>query len=130
MLEFFRNLFAPSTSSSTAKERLRLVLMTDHISLAPEMIEQLKRDLVDVISRYVEVDRQKIDVSFEQQDHALAMLANIPIISVGRPTAEPPKSSETPSASVPTAAMQTGGDVTPLPKRKRRRRASTAQASV
>ncbi len=130
MLEFFKNLFAPSTSSSTAKERLRLVLMTDHISLAPEMIEQLKRDLVEVISRYVEVDLQKIDVSFEQQDHALAMLANIPIISVGRPTAEPPKPLETPSAAAPTAAMKSGGDVTPLPKRKRRRRASTAQASV
>ena len=42
--------------------------MTDHLALAPEMIEAMKRDLVDVISRYVEVDRDKIDVNFEQQD--------------------------------------------------------------
>ena len=85
MIEFLKRLFGQSGSSATAKERLRFVLMTDHLALAPEMIETLKADLVDVISRYVEVDRDRIDVNFEQQDTALAMLANIPIISVNRP---------------------------------------------
>lgn len=87
MIEFLRKLFGGQPpSSATAKERLRLVLMTDHLALAPEMIEQMKHDLVDVISRYVEVDREKIEVNFEQQDRALAMLANIPILSVNRPS--------------------------------------------
>jgi cell division topological specificity factor len=84
VIDFFRKLFGQSGSSSTAKERLRLVLMTDHLELAPDMVEAMKRDLVDVISRYVEVDREKIDVTFEQQDKALAMLANIPILAVNR----------------------------------------------
>ncbi|HEY3676174.1 MAG TPA: cell division topological specificity factor MinE [Candidatus Tumulicola sp.] len=94
MIDFFRRLFGHSGSSSTAKERLRLVLMTDHLELSPEIVDSMKRDLVDVISRYVEVDREKIDVSFERQDKALAMLANIPIIAVNRASnghvAEPP----------------------------------------
>lgn len=85
MIDFLRRLFRQPGSSATAKERLRLVLMTDHLELAPEMIEAMKRDLVDVIGRYVEVDRDKIEVNFERQDRALAMLANIPIISVNRP---------------------------------------------
>lgn len=85
MIDFLRRLFRQPGSSATAKERLRLVLMTDHLELAPEMIESMKRDLVDVIGRYVEVDRDKIEVNFERQDRALAMLANIPIISVNRP---------------------------------------------
>lgn len=84
MIEFFNKLFGRQTSGATAKERLRLVLMSDHLSLAPEMIDAMKRDLVDVISRYVEVDREKIDVHFEHQDKALAMLANIPITGVNR----------------------------------------------
>jgi cell division topological specificity factor len=84
VIDFFRKLFGQSGSSSAAKERLRLVLMTDHLELAPDMVEAMKRDLVDVISRYVEVDREKIDVTFEQQDKALAMLANIPILAVNR----------------------------------------------
>lgn len=84
MIEFFNKLFGRQPSGATAKERLRLVLMSDHLSLAPEMIDAMKRDLVDVISRYVEVDREKIDVHFEHQDSALAMLANIPITGVNR----------------------------------------------
>jgi len=84
MIEFFNRLFGRQTSGATAKERLRLVLMSDHLSLAPEMIEAMKRDLVDVISHYVEVDRDRIDVHFEHQDKALAMLANIPITGVAR----------------------------------------------
>lgn len=84
MIDFLQRLFGKPASSATAKERLRLVLMSDHLSLAPDMVEALKRDLVDVISRYVQVDLSKIEVNFEQQDRALALLANIPIVSVNR----------------------------------------------
>jgi cell division topological specificity factor len=82
-------LFGRERSGETAKERLRLVLMSDHLSLAPDMIEQMKQDLVAVVSRYMEVDRDKIDVRFEHQDRVFAMLANVPIISVNR-TPSPP----------------------------------------
>lgn len=84
MIDFLNRLFGRHTSGATAKERLRLVLMSDHLSLAPEMVDAMKRDLVEVISRYVEVDRSKIEVNFEQQDRTVALLANIPIVSVGR----------------------------------------------
>lgn len=104
MIEFIKRLFGQPGSSVTAKERLRLVLMTDHLELAPEMIESMKRDLVDVISRYVEVDRERIEVNFEQQDRALAMLANIPIISVNRPKNGTPKPAEPAPAEAVAAA--------------------------
>lgn len=84
MIDFLQRLFGKPASSATAKERLRLVLMSDHLSLAPDMVESMKRDLVEVISRYVQVDLSKIEVNFEQQDRALALLANIPIVSVNR----------------------------------------------
>ena len=123
MIEFLKRLFGQSApSSSTAKERLRLVLMTDHLELAPEMIDAMKRDLVDVISRYVEVDREKIDVTFEQQDKALAMLANIPILAVNRgaPSAEPAGAVATATAADPAEGTA------PAIKRRRRRRKKSA----
>lgn len=90
MIEFLRRLFAGSPpSADTAKERLRLVLMTDHLALGPEIVEAMKRDLVDVISRHVEVDREHIEVTFERQDRVIALLANVPILSVNRPTPPP-----------------------------------------
>jgi cell division topological specificity factor len=120
VIEFLRKLFGRSTSSATAKERLRLVLMTDHLELAPDMIEAMKHDLVDVISRYVEVDRDRIDVSFERQDRTLAMLANIPILSVNRPNGKP---------APPARAVANGAKAPPTRKRRRRKKTQSVTPS-
>ena len=95
MIDFFKTLFRPAPpSGTTAKERLRLVLLSDHLSLAPDVVESLKRDLLEVISRYVEIDPRLADVTFEQRESEVAMLANIPITGVR----------ERPKATVYTAA--------------------------
>lgn len=129
MIEMFNRLFGRQTSGATAKERLRLVLMSDHLSLAPEMVEQMKRDLVEVISRYVEVDRTKIDVHFENQDNALAMLANIPITGVNRNSEradETPPPAPEPRTITGDAAAATAAESAPdrprAPRRRRRRK--------
>ncbi len=139
MIDFLNRLFGRQSSGATAKERLRLVLMSDHLSLAPEMIEAMKRDLIDVVSRYVEVDRERIDVHFENQDRALAMLANIPITGVNRNSGPdggaPPEPREhaQPVASTPVATdSERPSEDQAEPKqpaaapRKRRRKRSAA----
>jgi cell division topological specificity factor len=97
MMDFFKTWFKRESSSATAKERLRLVLLSDHLSLAPDVVENLRRDLIAVISRYVEVDEAHCDVSFEQQDSAVAMLANIPILKMK----EPPRGGGAPKPAAP-----------------------------
>src|ERR1700677_1271082 len=82
MLDFLKRLFNPEPSSVTARERLRLVLLSDHLALAPDVVESLKADLIAVISKYVDVDSANCDVTFEQQDSVVAMLANIPILGM------------------------------------------------
>ncbi|MDQ2866436.1 MAG: cell division topological specificity factor MinE [Candidatus Eremiobacteraeota bacterium] len=145
MLEWIKRFFGQSGSSSAAKERLRFVLMTDHLALAPEMVEQMKRDLVDVISRYVEVDRDNVEVNFEREDRALAMLANIPIKSVNRSSvpeaaavsAVAPKTETAAAASAlePTADVSVdesapeADQVGPPPTRARRRRKKRTPAN-
>lgn len=126
MMDWVKRFFGTSGSSTAAKERLRLVLMTDHLALAPDIIEQMKRDLVDVISRYVEVDREKVEVNFEREDRALAMLANIPIKSVNRPVAATAPIPEAPAAPVAPPAAATQGAP---PTRARRRRKKAAPAN-
>ncbi|HET6894530.1 MAG TPA: cell division topological specificity factor MinE [Candidatus Baltobacteraceae bacterium] len=133
MIEFFNKIFGRQASGATAKERLRLVLMSDHLSLAPDMIEAMKRDLVDVISKYVEVDREKIDVHFEHEDRGLAMLANIPITGVNRnggngsggnghsEDAEPVTTHDEHHAETVEAHAATG-DASTEPRRRRKRR--------
>ena len=127
MIEFFKRLFGPSDSGATAKQRLQLVLMTDHLALAPEMIEAMKRELVEVISRYVEVDREKVEVDFERHEHALAMMANVPILGVARPSERAPE--RAPVAPAPVlAAEPVAAGPQPLQQRKRRKKAQRAPA--
>ncbi len=119
MLEFFMRLFRGEPSGQTAKERLRLVLLSDHLALAPEVVEALKTDLLAVISRYVEVDEAHVDVTFEQREHEVAMLANIPIRSMkdrpARPTLAAVIALPTPAAPALAAdgAVQSDAPVEP-----------------
>lgn len=136
MIDFLNRLFGRQSSGATAKERLRLVLMSDHLSLAPELVDAMKRDLVDVISRYVEVDRDKIDVHFENQENVVAMLANIPITGVNRNAGRadaatvseeaPPTGEQTPALALTEQAEA------PAPRRSgpRRRRKKNAAAAA
>jgi cell division topological specificity factor len=124
VIDFFNRLFGREPSSTTARERLRLVLLSDHLSLAPDVIEALKGDLIEVISRYVEVDAANCDVTFEQQETRVAMLANIPILGmrsrhVPRPPTPPAPAEQTASAATSVPAQS--GAVT---RRRRRRKAS------
>jgi cell division topological specificity factor len=141
MIDFFKRLFNPEPSSVTARERLRLVLLSDHLALAPDVVESLKIDLIAVISKYVDVDAANCDVSFEQQESVVAMLANIPIrgmkpaarVTPSAPTeAPPPMIDPSPaSASValePEIADETAVATAPKPRRRRRRRASVNAA--
>lgn len=135
MFDFLSRFFRPQGSSETAKERLRLVLLSDHLQLAPDVVEALKRDLIDVISRYVEVDTGSCEVTFEQQDHSVAMLANIPIVSLKVRTLEPPQSPAPPAALEPEPivlgepvleiqpAASHAHAAAPRPRRRRRKRA-------
>jgi cell division topological specificity factor len=139
MIDFFKKMFKPEGSGATARERLRLVLLSDHLSLAPDVVEALRGDLIAVISKYCEVDEANCDVTFEQQDRAVAMLANIPILSVRqRPLGPPgPPAPRPPAPSAPESPPPTLGgpatastasaavvDASSAPKRRRRRRRS------
>jgi cell division topological specificity factor len=79
VLDFLKSLFKPQGSGATAKERLRLVLLSDHLSLAPDMIDALKADLLEVFSRYFEYDAKQAEVTFDHREREVAMLASVPI---------------------------------------------------
>lgn len=133
MIDLFNRLFGRQNSSSTAKDRLRLVLLSDHLSLAPELVDDLKRELIDVISRYVEVDRSHIEINFEQQEKAVAMMANIPILSMHPPKNDPPKHSDQNGTGQALQAVLPGTASAPAvaeaPKKPRRRRKRSGATS-
>ena len=67
------------SSASTAKERLQLVLAHDRSDLNPALLEQMRREILEVVARYVEIDVEEGDVSLETEDRVTALVANLPI---------------------------------------------------
>lgn len=68
------------SSKDVAKERLRLVLVHDRAGISPNVLETLKEELMEVISRYMEVDTSHLEVKITEADDAVALMANIPIV--------------------------------------------------
>ena len=48
------------------------------------MLNQLKEDLIKVISNYMEIDENALEVNLNQDDREVALIANIPIIKMKR----------------------------------------------
>lgn len=71
-------------SKKAAKERLQLVLVHDRASLAPHLLESLKVDLIEVISKYMEIDASGLEVNLDQEEETVALVASIPVRRVRR----------------------------------------------
>lgn len=81
---FFGRETEVSTSKNTAKERLRLVLVHDRLDVSEGVMEQLREDLIATIGRYMDIDREALEVSLSREDGGVALVANIPVKGMKR----------------------------------------------
>jgi cell division topological specificity factor len=74
-----------ASSKNIAKERLKLVLVHDRVNVSPTFLEMIKGDIIRVISDYMEIDEDSLEVkitktkSDEGDTMVPALVANIPI---------------------------------------------------
>jgi cell division topological specificity factor len=69
----------PSTGK-IAKNRLQLVLVQDRVNLPANKMNQLKDELIQVISKYVEIDQGGIEISLTGNGRQQSLTANIPVV--------------------------------------------------
>ena len=69
-------------SAQQAKDRLKLVLIHDRTDLTPGALEMLKNELIEVISRYIEIDPDAVRIDMAQDGREQRLIADIPL----RPT--------------------------------------------
>ena len=80
-MNFFERLLGRKNSANSAKERLQLVLIHDRTDLTPAELDSLKDDLIEVISRHVNIDAQAVQIGMEHDGRSQRLVADIPIKS-------------------------------------------------
>jgi cell division topological specificity factor len=68
-------------SAAAAKERLQLVLIHDRTDLPPGVMEDLRDEIIEVISRHIEVDTSAVNIQIAQEGRKQRLLADIPILA-------------------------------------------------
>lgn len=68
-------------AGNVAKNRLQFLLIHDRTHLSPEQMESLKKDLLEVLSRYVEVDTTQLEINLEHvpETRQMAIVSNAPV---------------------------------------------------
>ena len=91
MLEFLRWLLNQrdldkdrERTKDTARQRLQLVLMHDRLDLAPEKMENMKKEIWEVVSRYMVVDEDFMEFEVRRLDELMVLVSNIEVKELDR----------------------------------------------
>ena len=81
----FMDFFKKKSSGDVAKDRLKLLLISDRADCSPDVMEMIKNDIIQFISKYMEIDAEGLDIQITQTESdgnngaVPALFANIPI---------------------------------------------------
>ena len=80
------DIFKKKTSGDVAKDRLKMVLVSDRSSCSPEIMDRIKNEIIEVLSKYAEIDQDGLDIKITEMEtddkgtkSVPALYANIPI---------------------------------------------------
>ncbi len=68
-------------SSSSAKNRLEMLLYMERLGLSPETMEQMKMEIIDVVKKYIDIDEDNFDLKVNRDGNVNmgSLYTNIPI---------------------------------------------------
>ena len=80
MADFIERIFGRNRKSANqAKERLHLVLVHDRTNLTNSALADLKDEIIDVISRHIDIDPNSVNIEMNQEGRQQRLIADIPI---------------------------------------------------
>ena len=83
MFSIFRKIMGEkeSRSKEVAKKRLKFALIYDKLEVSDDIIKNLHKDIIEVISRYFEIDQDAFKLDIRRSDDLSALVVNTPILA-------------------------------------------------
>ena len=80
MIDFLRwALQKQERSKDAAHKRLQLILVLDRIGMSAEDIEAMKGDIIQAVSRYLDVEDGSIEVDIQRSGDSVILVSNIQV---------------------------------------------------
>ena len=80
VISLFKQTEKADETRDIAKNRLRVVLMQDRTNLTPELLERMRKELIELLSKYVEMDKEALELNLDQEGDQVALMLSIPVI--------------------------------------------------
>lgn len=78
ILDYFRNGFQKRATASVAKERLQIIVSHESSrKTGQDIIKQLQKELIEVLSKYIHVDQNQITVQLERNGDQSVLELNV-----------------------------------------------------
>ncbi len=72
-------------TKDTARRRLKLVLIQDRIDISPEKMEDMKKEMWEVVSRYMVVEDDFLEFEIKRHDEVVVLVSNIEVKDLNQP---------------------------------------------
>ena len=69
-------------SKTVAKNRLKLILIQDRTLVEPDILENIRDELIGVLSKYFEFEQAGVDMELHRENESMAFVANVPVTSM------------------------------------------------
>ena len=79
--EFISKFFGRGGSKEVAKKRLKFALVYDKLEVSDDTLEALQQDIVQVITKYFEIDQRALTLDIQRSDDLSALVLNTPILA-------------------------------------------------
>lgn len=76
---FFDQMFKNENSGQIARNRLKVVIMQDRMTFSPVIMEKLKKDILEVFARYLEIEEEGLEFHLEKEKNDVGLSISIPI---------------------------------------------------